>query len=192
MAAKKKNKKKDGSLTFLLLGAVVFGGIALLSKDDSSNDPENGSGNASSSGDQAGNLPRGLKNNNPLNLILTNIAWTGKIPNAQNTDGRFEQFYRPEDGYRAGIKNIHYYVNNLGRDSIATIIDLWNEGPDDNYIAYVSERTGIPSKNKLSKSFFYDKDQLWKLVQAMAEFENGPSWSNKIKFNEFSEGFDLI
>ena len=31
-------------------------------------------------------LTRGIRNNNPGNLVLTNIAWQGKIPNSQNTE----------------------------------------------------------------------------------------------------------
>lgn len=32
--------------------------------------------------------PRGIRNNNPANLIKTSIPWNGKLAN--NTDGRFE------------------------------------------------------------------------------------------------------
>ena len=35
---------------------------------------------------------RGYRNNNPLNLRISNNAWKGKIPASQNTDGAFEQF----------------------------------------------------------------------------------------------------
>lgn len=49
------------------------------------------------------NLSRGLRNNNPGNLILTSIGWDGKIPNAQNTDGTFEQFTSANYGIRANV-----------------------------------------------------------------------------------------
>lgn len=51
-------------------------------------------------------LPRGLRNNNPGNLVQTNINWLGKIPLNQNTDSRFEQFQNLHFGLRALFKDL--------------------------------------------------------------------------------------
>ncbi|MCA9329527.1 hypothetical protein KDA11_02695, partial [Candidatus Saccharibacteria bacterium] len=34
--------------------------------------------------------PRGIRNNNPGNIRISNNQWRGKIPVSQNTDGSFE------------------------------------------------------------------------------------------------------
>ena len=35
------------------------------------------------------NAPRGIRNNNPGNLIFTNIKWNGKLPKEQNKSYNF-------------------------------------------------------------------------------------------------------
>ena len=62
-------------------------------------------------------LPRGIKNNNPLNIILTNIDWKGKIPKDQNTDQKFEQFENIAYGYRAAGRNLDTYFRS-GKNTI--------------------------------------------------------------------------
>lgn len=44
-------------------------------------------------------LPRGIRNNNPLNIKIGN-DWKGEVP---NTDGTFEQFESMEYGLRAEL-----------------------------------------------------------------------------------------
>jgi hypothetical protein len=187
--AKKKKKNNEGSIVLLLLGVAV-GGFALFSssgKDQETNESTPGSSGPAGSS----SLPRGIANNNPLNLIITGIDWQGKVPKKDNTDGKFEQFYDPALGYRAGIKNMRYYVENENRDTLRTIIERWNEGPDENYIKYVSDRTGIGATAKIPKDWFYNTTKLWDIVRAMAEFENGPQNASLVKYSEYYKGFNL-
>ncbi len=58
------------------------------------------------------NLPRGYRNNNPLNLRISSSSWLGKV--ADNTDGVFEQFSDIRYGYRAAIKTIRNYITRYG------------------------------------------------------------------------------
>ena len=46
-------------------------------------------------------LPRGLRNNNPLNIRRSSQPWRGKVANP--TDKDFEQFISMEDGLRAAF-----------------------------------------------------------------------------------------
>ena len=47
-------------------------------------------------------LPRGIRNNNPLNIRLNpDNRWQGKVPPKHNSDGAFEQFHDPIMGLRA-------------------------------------------------------------------------------------------
>ena len=43
--------------------------------------------------------PRGIRNNNPGNIRKSNVKWQGLA--AEQTDGAFYQFTRPEYGIRA-------------------------------------------------------------------------------------------
>ena len=53
------------------------------------------------------NLSRGIRNNNPGNLVKTSIQWKGKV---KGSDSRFETF-----------ANIYYGVRAAGLDLIADI-----------------------------------------------------------------------
>jgi len=58
---------------------------------------------------------RGLRNNNPGNIRISDTPWQGKIPKAMNTDKNkaFEQFESLEYGLRALMKNAYPEVNKL-------------------------------------------------------------------------------
>lgn len=116
-------------------------------------------------------LPRGLRNNNPGNIILTSIKWQGKIPNAQNTDGVFEQFSSLSYGIRALAMDIINDVNE-GTNTIETLITEFAPPSENNTAAYilgVSNKLGIPKNQPLSLS----TTVLSALIRAIAEIENG-------------------
>ena len=47
-------------------------------------------------------LPRGIRNNNPLNIRLNpENRWQGRVSPKHNSDGAFEQFQDPIMGLRA-------------------------------------------------------------------------------------------
>jgi hypothetical protein len=115
---------------------------------------------------------RGLKNNNPGNIILTNEPWEGKIPKEQNTDGKFEQFKTYAYGVRAMIVLLKNYMKSL--NTIEGIILRWNPG-NPNYVRYVSDRMATAANAPLTAN----KQTIKALVQAIADFENG------IKSGEF-------
>lgn len=113
--------------------------------------------------------PRGVSNNNPGNIILTNITWAGKIPNAQNTDtnNKFEQFYSWPYGVRAMTKLLGNYLDN-GYNTIDKIINRYTSN-NANYKAFVARRLGVTITTPLNN----DYTTLKALVQALARFENG-------------------
>lgn len=139
------------------------------------------------------NLPRGLKNNNPLNLVLTSITWQGKIPNAQNTDGKFEQFQNILLGYRAGIKNLKSYIDS-GANTISKITSKWaptgsGEGNNpENYARRVSQGTGIGSTAQIP----FSKQYIIPIVREMAVVENGESFRHLIKDSDIETAFGMI
>ncbi len=118
------------------------------------------------------NYVRGLRNNNPGNIKLTNIQWKGKIPNELNTDGTFEQFINYEYGVRALIVNIRTYYNKYGLNTIEKIITKYapnNENQTSKYIADVRKILGL-NKNQ---PFILNKTTISALVMAIDRIENG-------------------
>lgn len=133
------------------------------------------------------NLPRGLRNNNPLNIRVSSIQWQGKI--TENTDGAFEQFISLEYGLRAGLVNIRTYIKRDRLDSISVIIPKWAPALDGNdvraYVRLVSNKSGVPATRRLS---YNDRFELCRIVWAMAWVECG----QEISYEAVEKAWDLI
>lgn len=119
--------------------------------------------------------PRGLRNNNPLNIRRTATQWKGLAP--VQTDPDFCQFQTLEYGWRAAFRLLtRTYYARYGLDTIRKIIGRWappNENNTAAYIAAVSQITGIPPDEPLGPP--QDHPARWLLLgAAMAQHENGP------------------
>ena len=115
--------------------------------------------------------PRGIRNNNPLNIRINSTKWEGLCP--VQTDKSFFRFRTMAYGYRAAIKTIHTYFNKYGLKSIRRIIHRWappSENDTENYIKVVSERSGLSADAEIN---IYDHKQLIAIVSAMSYMENG-------------------
>lgn len=121
---------------------------------------------ASNSGD-----PRGFRNNNWLNIRISNNNWQGK--RADNTDGAFEQFETPEQGIRAAARNIKTYASR-GLNTVKDIISTWAPASDNNntssYITNVSRRMGVDPNAQIDVN---NPDVMTNLLAAMTVSENG-------------------
>ncbi len=96
---------------------------------------------------------RGLRNNNPGNLIRTNIAWQGKIPHAQNPDAKFEQFVNLTYGLRAMLKDL---INDIskGKNTVRKLISEYAPPSENNTLAYVNsvaKTLGVSIDEKLTQ-----------------------------------------
>ena len=123
------------------------------------------------------NLPRGYRNNNPLNIRFSERNnWLGKI--LPNTDGAFEQFCDLVYGYRAALYLIRKYIRN-GENTISRIIQKWAP-PTENYtqsyiehvVAFVRE-LGVPNITATTVISPNDAELLQKIAYAMSIVENG-------------------
>lgn len=116
-------------------------------------------------------LPRGYRNNNPLNVRKKAYnAWKGKV--VPGTDPDFEQFITMAHGYRCGLYLIRKYIGQ-GHDTIRKIVTKWAPPSENNtgsYIANVASRSGIGADTVLSRN---DRESLCRIVRAMAWSENG-------------------
>lgn len=117
-------------------------------------------------------LPRGYRNNNPVNIRISSNKWNGKV--SPNTDGAFEQFIDLVHGYRAALVLLRGkgYING-GINTIRKMITKFapaTENYTDGYIANVSRMTGIDPDAVISRN---DRDALTRIVYAMSIVENG-------------------
>lgn len=114
--------------------------------------------------------PRGYRNNNPLNIRISDNAWSGKIAN--NTDGSFEQFEDMAHGYRAGFLNMKTHING-GNNTIRKLINVWAPASDGNdpesYANKVASAAGISADEIINPK---DPNIMQKIVLAMAKVEN--------------------
>jgi hypothetical protein len=187
--ARTQNKKKDDKGLLLFAGLFGVGVVTYLMLRTRKDEPGNeGGGSGPRPNPQAPG--RGLMNNNPLNLKYSSTPWAGKIPRELNTDLPYEQFDTLAHGYRAGIKNLRFYVDNLGMTSLNAIIQKWAPDSTGTYQTYVKGQMGLdPTQDyNLGGQWLYNKGNVWSLVSAMAKFENNPATStayiqnNKDKF----------
>lgn len=110
--------------------------------------------------------PKGIRNNNPLNIRKSNIQWRGKV----GDDGEFEIFDTAHNGIRAAARNLRTYRQSHGLTTVAGIIGRWappNENDTSNYSNFVLNRTGLAPGVSLAVSDYP------KLVEAMIMLENG-------------------
>ena len=120
-------------------------------------------------------LPRGIRNNNPLNIRRTaKDQWKGL--RAQQTDASFCQFESLEYGWRAAFYLLtRTYYHKYRLYTIRMIINRWappNENLTSTYIANVSRLTGILPDEPIGIPS--DQQARWMAVGvAMAIQENG-------------------
>ena len=116
---------------------------------------------------------RGYRNNNPLNIRISGNAWQGKVPAYNNTDKVFEQFTTMAYGFRAAMVNIRTYITNYGAKTVQAIISKWapaTENSTSSYINHVCQLAGFAPNTVIDPA---NKDQMCRLVKAMAFIENG-------------------
>lgn len=118
---------------------------------------------------------RGIRNNNPGNLVKTAIAWKGKVPHELNTDSRFEQFQDTAGtpGHIWGIRAMFMDIRSDIRKGLVTVRKLITEyapAHENNtaaYIAAVSGALGIGPDAPIAPGHYPA------LVAAIIKHENG-------------------
>lgn len=129
-------------------------------------------------------LPRGLRNRNPLNIRIGNV-WLGEEPNP--TDPSFEQFVAMEYGVRAAFVLLRRYIRHYGRTTIRAIIKAWapaSENDVEAYVATVAKHSGIDPDDTID---YGNVVQMVALFQGMCLVENGRTLDETI----VRKGYDL-
>lgn len=117
-----------------------------------------------------GKLPRGVRNNNPGNIVAGTTRWDGEIEGA---DPRYASFASPEAGIRALGRNLLSYQAQ-GVDTVQGIVTRWapaTENPDvQSYVENVAKKLGVNPTEPLNLK---DRKVLTTLATAIIEQENG-------------------
>lgn len=122
------------------------------------------------------NAPRGLRNNNPLNLRpLGQGQWNGQT----GVDGgNYAQFGSEQDGWNAAHKNLETYGSKHGINTVAGVISRWAPSGDNNnpqsYAATVAKKLGVNPNATINLS---DASTREKLLSAMADVELGQDYN---------------
>lgn len=115
-------------------------------------------------------IPRGIRNNNPLNIRIGN-TWLGERANP--TDPAFEEFVTIEYGYRSAFLILRRYIRRYKKNTIAAIISTWAPASENNtqrYIDFVANAMKIAPDIPI---LYEDKDTMVQLVAAMQMMECG-------------------
>lgn len=115
--------------------------------------------------------PRGIRNNNPLNIRQSTTAWLGLA--AQQRDTEFCTFDSPEYGIRAAARILSTYQERYGINTLSGVIHRWappSENDTSAYVASVSIWADILPDAVIDLSHF---DTCYRLLRAMTRMENG-------------------
>lgn len=177
----------------LLAGA----GIYILSRKRSNppsliEDPENSYNMSTNPA-----LPRGYRNNNPLNIRYSSAnRWKGKVLPNKDANNTFEQFCSMEYGYRAALYLIRRYIKDYKCNTISKIIGKWapeNENDTQKYIDDVCRITGYKAHTIVSAN---DATQLCNIAYAMSIIENGQTAATREaglpNINMIYKGYQLL
>ena len=84
--------------------------------------------------------PRGIRNNNPLNIRLSNDRWQGQRPPSNSPGGEkvFCEFSEMKYGWRAAFRLLcNTYYKKYGLKTISDIIYRWAPPKENNTAAYI-------------------------------------------------------
>lgn len=118
--------------------------------------------------------PRGLRNNNPLNIRKSRDVFQGEVKNS--TDREFKQFTSMPYGYRAAFKMLYNYQHLYGCQRLADFINRWAPPIENDTLAYirtVCKYSGLANMSDLTTVDTTDKTMMCGIVAGMSFHENG-------------------
>lgn len=131
-------------------------------------------------------LPRGLRNNNPLNIERTTDKWQGMAD--EQPDPRFATFRSTAWGYRAALVILRNYRKRYGLTTLRELITRWAPPGENNTRAYLDT---VARRSKLRPDLpvdLHNPDTVVRLLEAMAYVENGVT----VDTRPIREGYRLL
>lgn len=134
--------------------------------------------------------PRGIRNNNPLNIRKGN-NWQGE--KTIQSDPAFEQFESMTYGLRAGFKILRNYMSGYGGQRAALtnvhdIIHKWAPEGENNTQAYIDFVCRISGLHPYERIHFADRNKMIALVDGMCRMECG----QPVNIDLIASAYDLL
>lgn len=135
-------------------------------------------------------LPRGIRNNNPLNIRKGN-NWKGEV--SSSGDPAFEQFVSMQMGVRAGFKILKNYMTGYGGrvkalTNVHDIIHRWAPPSENNCRAYIESVCKFSGLYEFERLQFTDRTKMIALVDGMIRVECG----QPVSLDIIASAYDLI
>lgn len=130
--------------------------------------------------------PRGIRNNNPLNIRKNDIQWQGLSPEQNDSD--FCQFINLNYGIRAAFVLLRTYHKKYHCDTITKVVSRWAPECENNtkaYIEAVAAHSCVPADARFK---FTDKNVVCRILWSMAWVENG----KEISFQYFENAYEMV
>jgi len=115
-------------------------------------------------------LTRGERNNNPGNIVKSDIFWRGEIA---GDDKRFESFASPDEGIRALALILQNYQKKYGLNTVRGLINRYAPPVENNTGAYINAVSGAVGVSPDTPLNLADPGTLLPLVTAIIKHENG-------------------
>lgn len=115
--------------------------------------------------------PRGIRNNNPLNLRRSTANWLGRTTTC--TDPEFETFMSMTFGIRAAMVNARTIIRRNPNCTVAKLITVWAPPAENNTDGYLQTVCDIAHVSPLQILDFKDEETMCSVLWAMSRVENG-------------------
>ncbi len=134
-------------------------------------------------------LTPGLRNNNPGNLVRTDIKWEGKVPFSQSKDLTFEQFFELRWGIRAMMRDIIGDIKG-GNNTVPGLIHEYAPAFQNNtpaYIKQVLKAVGLAPDQIIS----LNEEMIISLCKIIVRVEIGPD-ANLITHSDYTDAIAIL
>lgn len=128
-------------------------------------------------------IPRGIRNNNPLNIVHGPSRWLGR--REEQTDEKFVQFKNMDWGCRAACILVKSYIVRHHCRTVRDIIYRWcPDGTEADYVKFVCDLTTFSPTTIID---WKNQNQMAMLLHSMAFVENG----KRVPMHHFLNGWGL-
>ena len=134
-------------------------------------------------------LPRGIRNNNPGNLVRSANAWLGKIPYNQSLDERFEQFTELRYGLRALMRDIYNDYSRKGKTTVTALISEFAPDFENNTASYINTVVKMIGSNIIGE---LTQEKMIALCKAIILVENGSGYSKYISDKDYNDAMAIL
>lgn len=136
-------------------------------------------------------IPRGLRNNNPLNIrVSPKNRWKGAC--TQQSDPAFVQFESMSWGIRAAYIIIRSYYRSCPAITPREILQRWAPASENNTAAYARAVAVITGFDLDKPIAFTDRRSMAVLLRAMALVECGSRYACQLEYKLFLSSYDII